>query len=91
LDLFLTALRHRGAAALLLFAVTGRAFSADLTGRTSIIDGDTIATAKLNEIDPQAWLADVMARLPDYPAKRIHKLLPWIWRPQNVTRAARDN
>jgi IS66 C-terminal element len=40
-----------------------------------------IETAKLNDIDPQAWLADVLARLPDYPAKRIKDLLPWNWRP----------
>jgi len=39
-----------------------------------------IATAKLNDIDPQAWLADVLARLPDHQAKRIHELLPWNWR-----------
>jgi len=36
-----------------------------------------IETAKLNGIDPQAWLADVLARLPDHPAKRIEELLPW--------------
>ncbi|MGY4498040.1 hypothetical protein ACVWYH_001971 [Bradyrhizobium sp. GM24.11] len=35
-----------------------------------------IATAKLNDIDPQAWLADVLARLPDHSAKRIHELMP---------------
>jgi transposase len=40
-----------------------------------------IETAKLNDIDPQAWLADVLARLPDYPARRISDLLPWNWRP----------
>jgi transposase len=40
-----------------------------------------IETAKLNEIDPQAWLADVLARLLDYPARRISNLLPWNWRP----------
>jgi transposase len=38
-----------------------------------------IATAKLNNVDPQAWLADVLARLPDHPAKRINELLPWQW------------
>jgi transposase len=42
-----------------------------------------IGTAKLNDVDPQAWLADMLARLPDYPAKRIHELLPWHWRLQN--------
>jgi len=39
-----------------------------------------IETAKLNDIDPRAWLADVLARLPDHPAKRIGELLPWKWR-----------
>ena len=39
-----------------------------------------IETAKLNDVDPQAWLADVLARLPDHPAKRIHDLLPWAWK-----------
>ena len=38
-----------------------------------------IETAKLNSVDPQAWLADVLARLPDHPAKRIDQLLPWRW------------
>ena len=41
------------------------------------------ATAKLNEVDPQAWLADVLARLPDHPAKRIDELLPWKWQTSN--------
>jgi transposase len=39
-----------------------------------------IATAKLNDADPQAWLADVLARTLDYPAKHIGDLLPWNWR-----------
>jgi transposase len=38
-----------------------------------------IANAKLNDIDPQAWLADVLPRLPDHPAKHIHELLPEHW------------
>jgi transposase len=42
-----------------------------------------IATAKLNDVDPQAWLADVLARMPDYPAKRIGDLLPWNWHPEH--------
>jgi transposase len=40
-----------------------------------------IETAKLNDIDPQTWLADVLARLHDHAAKRINELLPWNWRP----------
>jgi transposase len=42
-----------------------------------------IETAKLNDIDPHAWLADVLARLPDHPARRIADLLPWNWRAEN--------
>ena len=47
-----------------------------------------IETAKLNDIDPRAWLADILARLPDYPAKRIHELLPWNWRTPTLAAAA---
>ena len=42
-----------------------------------------IETAKLNDVDPRAWLADVLARLHDHPAKRIAELLPWNWRTEN--------
>ena len=52
-------------------------------GRRAAAIYTLIETAKLNDIDPQAWLADVLARLPDHPAKRIADLLPWNWRPQN--------
>ena len=39
-----------------------------------------IATAKLNDLDPQAWLADVLRRINDHPASRLDELLPWNWR-----------
>lgn len=39
-----------------------------------------IETCKLNDVDPQAWLAHVLAKLPDHPAKRIVELLPWNWK-----------
>jgi transposase len=52
----------------------------DEGGRRAAAIYTLIATAKLNDIDPQAWLADALARLPDHPAKRIHDLLPWNWR-----------
>jgi len=39
-----------------------------------------IVTAKLNDIDPQAWLADVLARTADPPASRLDDLLPWNWK-----------
>lgn len=38
-----------------------------------------IATAKLNSVDPRAWLADVLARIADHPASRLDELLPWNW------------
>jgi hypothetical protein len=38
-----------------------------------------IMTAKLNDIDPQAWLADVLARIADIPHSRLPELLPWHW------------
>ncbi len=40
-----------------------------------------IMTAKLNHIDPQAWLADVLARIADTPITRLEQLLPWNWTP----------
>jgi len=52
----------------------------DEGGRRAAAVYTLIETAKLNNIDPHAWLADVLARLPDHPAKRIHKLLPWNWK-----------
>jgi len=39
-----------------------------------------VETCKLNGVDPQAWRADALARLPDHPAKRIDELLPWNWK-----------
>ena len=60
----------------------------DEGGRRAAAIYTLIETAKLNDIDPQAWLADVLARLPDHPAKRIDQLLPWNWRPQNLAAQA---
>ena len=40
-----------------------------------------IATAKLDAVDPQAWLAEVLARINVLPASRLDKLPPWIWDP----------
>ena len=45
-----------------------------------------IETCKLNSVDPRAWLADILARIADHPAKRITELLPWHWKA--VTAAA---
>jgi len=38
-----------------------------------------IVTAKMNDIDPQAWLADVLGRIAEHPAQKLDELLPWNW------------
>jgi transposase len=47
-----------------------------------------IATAKLNDVDPQAWLADVLRRIADHPAARLDELLPWHWKRHEIPAAA---
>ena len=47
-----------------------------------------IATAKLNDINPQAWLADVLARIADHSASRLPELLPWHWKEMHNRAAA---
>jgi transposase len=47
-----------------------------------------IQTCRLNEIDPQAWLADVLARIADHKASDVAALLPWNWRRARADRAA---
>jgi transposase len=47
-----------------------------------------IVTAKLNDIDPQAWLADVLARLPNMTASQVPDPLPWNWQPPELRQAA---
>jgi transposase len=57
----------------------------DRGGRRAAAMYSLIVTAKMNDIDPQAWLADVLARIADHPANRLDELLPWNWRPVQVT------
>ena len=40
----------------------------------------------MNNVDPQAWLADVLTRIAQHPVHRLYELLPWNWRPP-ATRA----
>jgi hypothetical protein len=47
-----------------------------------------IMTAKLNKVDPQAWLADVLARIASHPAHRLDELLPWNWTPRASAKPA---
>jgi transposase len=53
----------------------------DRGGERAAVMYSLIVTAKMNDIDPQAWLADVLARIADHSASRLDELLPWNWRP----------
>ena len=52
----------------------------DEGGRRAAAVYSLIETCKLNDVDPRAWLADVLAKLPDYPAHRIAEMMPWAWK-----------
>ena len=41
-----------------------------------------VETAKLNDLNPQAYIADLLSRLPDHKINRLDELLPWKWKPQ---------
>ncbi len=47
-----------------------------------------IDTARLNEVDPQAWLADVLGRIAGTPTSRLDQQLPWNWTPPAALKAS---
>ena len=47
-----------------------------------------IVTAKMNGVDPQAWLTDVLARIAEHPVQRLDELLPWNWRSKSASASA---
>ena len=59
-----------------------------MTRRSSVVRGREAPTAvysmaeacKLNDVDPRAWLVDVLAKLPDHPAHRVGELVPRAWK-----------
>lgn len=51
----------------------------DRGGQRAAVMYTLIGTAKLNNVDPQAWLADVLARIAEQPISRLDDLLPWNW------------
>lgn len=63
---------------------------ADRGGDRAAVLYTLIQTARLNDVDPQAWLADVLARIADHPASRLDQLLPWNWagQPSPILQAA---
>ena len=60
----------------------------DSGGRRAAAIYTLIETCKLNDVDPRAWLAEVLARIADHPAKRITDLLPWNWKASMAAAAA---
>ena len=47
-----------------------------------------IVTAKMNDVDLQAWLADALARIAEHPANQLDELLPWEWKKAQSSRSA---
>ena len=60
----------------------------DRGGQRAAVIYTLIQTAKLNHVDPQAWLADVLARIADHPATKLDQLLPWNWALSTIAIAA---
>jgi len=60
----------------------------DAGGRRAAAMYSLIESAKLNGLNPQHYLADVLVRIADHPARRIDGLLPLNWQPADTTRAA---
>jgi transposase len=60
----------------------------DRGGERAAIMFTLIQSAKLNDVDPQAWLADVLARIADHRVTDLAALLPWSWRATRIDRAA---
>jgi transposase len=61
----------------------------DRGGQRAAMMYSLIVTAKMNDVDPQAWLADVLARIAGHPASRLDELLPWRWNQSSpITKAA---
>lgn len=56
----------------------------DRGGQRAAVLYTLIATCRMNGIDPQAWLADTLAHIADYPNRRLHELLPWNWKKTNM-------
>ena len=60
----------------------------DTGGQRAAVMYTIIETAKLNGLDPEAYLADVIGRIADHRASRIDELLPWRWQAQDDRKAA---
>jgi len=75
------------------FALGRRAWlfaGSDRGAERSAVMVTLIQTARLNDVDTQAWLADVFARIPAHPQSSIRELLPWNWKPQTEKTAVAE-
>ena len=50
-------------------------------GHAAAVAFSLIQTAKLNHVEPYAWLRDVLQRVNDHPVTRLKELLPMYWKP----------
>lgn len=62
----------------------------DSGGQRTAVMFTLIETAKLSDVDPKAWLADVLARIADHPVQQLDALLPWNWKAAREREAARQ-
>jgi transposase len=60
----------------------------DRGGQRAAMMYSLIVTAKMNDVDPQAWLADVLACMADHPVQKLDELLPWSWQSRERREAA---
>jgi transposase len=60
----------------------------DRGGQRAAMMYSLIVTAKMNDIDPQAWLTDILGRIADHPVQKLDALLPWSWQPRERQEAA---
>jgi transposase len=60
----------------------------DRGGQRAAMMYTLITTTKMNNVDPQAWLADILARIASHPAHRIEELMPWNWTERSAKLAA---
>src|SRR5207244_4706388 len=60
----------------------------DRGGERAAVLYTLIQTARFNEVDPQAWLADLLARINDHNIRKLDQLLPWNWKLDRAQLAA---
>jgi hypothetical protein len=60
----------------------------DRGGERAAMVYSLVMTCRMNDVDPQAWLADVLGRIADHPAHKLDELLPWCWQPLSKREAA---